>query len=78
MDPIALAEAGPVAILLVGIGLLAIAFVRGYVVPGWIYKAAIDRAERAETQAQRTTEALLKATTVVDKSIDARAADPDG
>jgi len=78
VDPVALADAGPVAILLVGIGLLALGFVRGYVVPGWIYKAAIDRAERAETQAQRTTEALLKATTVVDKSIDARAEARDG
>lgn len=77
MDPIALADAGPVAILLVGIGLLALGFVRGYVVPGYLYRQEREARILAETQAQRTTEALLKAATVVDKSIDARSGDAD-
>ncbi len=71
-DPIALADAGPVAILLVGIGLLGFGFVKGYVVPGYLYRQEREARIIAETQAQRTTEALLKATSVVDKSIDAR------
>jgi hypothetical protein len=58
MDPIALAQAGPVAILLVGIFLLARAFIKGDVVPGHIYQA--ERAQRieAEKQAERNAEAL--------------------
>lgn len=76
-DPIALADAGPVAILLVFIGALAFGFVKGYVVPGYLYRQERDARILAETQAQRTTEALLKATTVVDKSIDARTGSAD-
>ena len=76
-DPIALAQAGPVAILLVGIGALAWGFVKGWVVPGYLYRQEREARIVAETQAQRSTEALLKAATVVDKSIDARKSDPD-
>lgn len=48
MDPIALAQAGPVAILLFFIGALAAGFVKGTVVPGWLYRDAVARAEKAE------------------------------
>lgn len=50
MDP---AQWGPVSLLVAGIGALFAAFVRGDIVPGWIYKAAIKRAEKAEAVADR-------------------------
>lgn len=46
------------AILLVGIGLLYRAFIRGDIVPGSLYRAMEARAEKAETQAERNTDAL--------------------
>lgn len=57
-DPIALAQAGPVAILLAGIFLLGRAFIRGDVVPGFIYRAEVAQRQIAETQALRNAEAL--------------------
>jgi hypothetical protein len=77
VDPIALADAGPVAILLVGIAAVALGFVRGYIVPGYMYKQEREARIVAETQAQRNSELLLKATNVVDKSIDARTSGDD-
>lgn len=73
MDPITLAQAGPVAILLVGIGCLYRAFVRGDIVPGALYKAAIERAEKAETQAERNIDALEAVNDTVKAALDARA-----
>ena len=58
MDPVALTQAGPVAILLVGIGLLFRAFVKGDLVPGYIYRAEVEQRQKAETQAERNAEAL--------------------
>ncbi len=58
MSPLDLAQAGPVAILLVGIGLLYRAFVKGDVVPGSVYRDMVARAEKAETQEQRNSEAI--------------------
>jgi hypothetical protein len=58
IDPSALAQAGPVAILIVGIGLLFRAFVKGDLVPGYIYRAEVDQRQRAETQAERNADAL--------------------
>jgi hypothetical protein len=57
-DPVALAQAGPTTILLVGIAWLGLAFVRGWVVPGWIYRDERQQRATAETQAQRNAEAL--------------------
>jgi hypothetical protein len=58
MDPVALAQAGPVAILLVGILMLFRAFVRGDIVPGHIYVAEREQRQKAETQAERNADAL--------------------
>jgi hypothetical protein len=71
-DPIALAQAGPVAILLVGIAFLYRAFVKGDVVPGSLYRDAIARAERAETQAERNTESLAAVTATVRQALEQR------
>lgn len=71
-DPIALAEAGPVAILLVGIGALTIGFVRGWVVPGWLWRQERDQREKAETQAERNTDAIEAIAAAVKASLDAR------
>ena len=58
VDLLTLAQAGPVAILLVGIALLFRAFVSGAVVPGWIYRLEQEQRVKAETQAERNAEAL--------------------
>lgn len=58
IDPIQLADAGPVAILLVGIGLLALGFVRGFVVPGWLYRQERDARLKSDTQAERARETV--------------------
>lgn len=69
LDPVALSDAGPVAILLVGIGLLAIGFVRGYVVPGWLYRQERDQRAKAETQLDRNTEAIEAMTATVKEAL---------
>lgn len=58
MDPIALAQAGPVAILLVVLAGLFRAVVRGDLVPGFIYRAEVEQRQKAETQAERNADAL--------------------
>jgi hypothetical protein len=58
VDPVALAQAGPVAILLVGIGLLARAFIRGDFVPGHIYKSEQAQRIKAETLVDDLVKAL--------------------
>jgi hypothetical protein len=58
MGPAELAQAGPVAILLVGIGLLFRAFIKGDIVPGHIYRQEVEQRQKAETQAERNAEAL--------------------
>lgn len=75
MDPVTLAQAGPVAILLVGIGFLYRAFVKGDIVPGTVYRAAVERAERAETQAERNTDALEAVTQTVKTALERRGPD---
>lgn len=72
MDPITLAQAGPVAILLAAIAFLYRAFVKGDIVPGALYRAAIERAEKAETQAERNIEALDAVNATVKTALDAR------
>lgn len=86
MGPVELAQAGPVAILLVGIALLYRAFVKGDVVVGSMYREqatlrqkaedravkAEGRADKAETQAERNTEALVAVTAVVKQALDQR------
>jgi uncharacterized membrane protein YciS (DUF1049 family) len=71
-DPVALAEGGPVVILLVGIGFVALGFLRGYVVPGWLYQQEREQRIKAETQAERNTEAIERVTAVVQKALDDR------
>lgn len=55
LDP---AQVGPVALLIAGIGLLYRAFIKGDVVPGSLYRDAVARAEKAEVQAERNTDAI--------------------
>jgi hypothetical protein len=78
VDPLSLTQAGPVAILLAGIYGLWRAFVRGDIVPGSLYREAIARAEKAETQAERNTDALEAVTATVKQALEQRAAGPGG
>lgn len=57
-DLLTLAQAGPAAILLVGIVLLFRAFVTGAIVPGWLYRLEQAQRVKAEIQAERNAEAL--------------------
>ena len=58
MDPVALAEAGPWAIVVaIGIG-LGLAFSRGWLVPRFVYDREVGRADRLETVVERNTEAI--------------------
>lgn len=77
MDPVALAQAGPVAILLLGIGVLYRAFVKGDIVPGSLYRSMEARAEKAETQAERNTDALEAVAATVKIALERRGG-PDG
>jgi len=60
-----LAQAGPVAILLVGIVALTRAFLTGAVVPGWVYKAEKAQREKAEAQVVELVKAASALTKVV-------------
>lgn len=57
-DPQAIADGGPVVILLVGIAALVVGFVKGYIVPGWLYVQAVTRAEKAEAVSEGAIEAV--------------------
>lgn len=57
-DLLTLAQAGPAAILLVGIVFLFRAFVTGSIVPGWLYRLEQEQRAKAETQAERNAQAL--------------------
>jgi hypothetical protein len=72
VDPVALAQAGPVAILLFILGALFAAIVRGDLVPGFIYKAAVLRAEKAEAIAELAVKNVENVTAAVQKSLDDR------
>ena len=73
-DPVALAEGGPVVILIAGITALTWGFVRGYVVPGWLYRQEREQRIKAEIQAERNTDALEAVAVAVKEALDARAA----
>jgi hypothetical protein len=68
INPLDLAQAGPVAILLVFIAVGVAAFVKGTVVPGWLYRQEREQRQKAETQADRNTESLA----IVSRFLDAR------
>ncbi len=58
---------------LAALGFMVIGFLRGDLVPGWLYKAAIARAEKAEVQAERNTDALEAVALTVKSALDDRA-----
>jgi hypothetical protein len=64
--------------LLVGIGLLYRAFIKGDIVPGSIYRSAVERAEKAETQAERNTDALEAVAVTVRTALEQRGGSADG
>lgn len=74
-DPIALAQAGPVAILLVGIALLGWGFVKGYVVPGWLYRQERDGRLTAEAATLEAIQSIKEVTATVKKALDDRRAE---
>lgn len=57
-DPIALSQAGPVAILIAGFALFFRAVIRGDLVPGFLYKAEVAQRMKAETMADTNAAAL--------------------
>ena len=70
IDPITLAQAGPVAILLFGITMVVIGFTRGDIIPGFVYRQEQAQRAKAEAQAERSTEAMAALTATVQKALD--------
>jgi hypothetical protein len=58
MDPIELAQAGPVAILLAAISLMVVSFAKGTVVPGWLYQQEREQRIKAEELAEENSRSL--------------------
>lgn len=67
------ADAGPVALLIAGISFIVLGAIRGDWVPGWVYRAAVARAEKAEAIAELAVTNVEKVTDAVQKSLDDRA-----
>lgn len=53
------------------LALNVIGFIRGWVVPAWVYQAEKSRADRMEDKAWKATEALVHAVTSVEKTAQA-------
>lgn len=51
-------KGGTVALLLIGIALLFVAFQLGWIVPGWVYKERKEGEQAWKTQCQGTLEAF--------------------
>jgi hypothetical protein len=68
VDPVTLAQAGPVAILLVGIGLLYRAFIKGDVVVGSLYREQVERADKSEARAVKAEARADKAETQAERN----------
>lgn len=66
-------QAGPVAILIAGILGLWRAFIRGDIVPGSLYRDERELRRKAETQAERNTEALEAVVLTVKTALEQRA-----
>lgn len=58
MDPVALAEAGGWAVVVMMIVALGVGFGRGLLVPGFVYRREVERGDRADAQAERTARAV--------------------
>lgn len=59
-DPAALAQAGPWAVVIaIGLG-LAVGFVRGWVVPGFVYQREVKRGDDATASVTALTESIGK------------------
>lgn len=66
MDPAALkaiADAGGWTAFLGLCAVLGVGFVRRWLVPGWLYQIALDRADKLVEQLERNTNTLAKQTT---------------
>lgn len=59
MDPIALAQAGPVAILLFFITAIVAGFIGRKIVPGWLYDQEREQRIKAEAENAELIKALL-------------------
>jgi len=64
-DLLRLAQAGPVAILLVAISLMVRAFLTGAAVPGWLYRQEREQRIKAEAQIVELVRAASALTRVV-------------
>lgn len=60
------------ALLIAGISFIVLGAIRGDWVPGWVYRAAVARAEKAEAIAELAVTNVEKVTAAVQKSLDDR------
>jgi hypothetical protein len=68
-------DAGVVAFLIAGLSFVVVGAIKGYWVPGWIYEQERQQRLKAETQAERATEAVEGVTAVIQKVLDDLASD---
>ena len=68
-DPVAIGKAlvdlGGWTAFVIGVVAFAFAIVRGYLVPGFVYKREVARADTATTQAERNADAIEDLTDVL-------------
>ncbi len=62
---------GPAGALAV-LGFVVVALMRGDLVPGWMFKQEREQRIKAETQAERNTDALEAVADTVKKALDGR------
>lgn len=58
--PVALADAGGWAVVVAMITGLGIGFVRGWLVPGFVYRREVERGDKADIVSERTADAMEK------------------
>lgn len=64
-----LADAGGWAAFLVVCGLLALAFHRGWIIPGWIYREKVALVDRLTVQLERNTDAVKRVALALERSV---------
>jgi len=65
VDPIALSESGGWAVA-VAMGIsLGVGFVRGWLVPGFVYRREVERGDKADTAAERNADQIRDLVTLL-------------
>lgn len=66
MDPRLLADAGGWTVVIVMMSFLGTGFVKGWIVPGFVYRREVARGDKADDQADQNSRAIEKLVTLLD------------